>query len=265
MRLEGVRWWLLPALFVLLTVAGTVGGVAYGLKGAYENYLLKGKVRKLKTENRNLREELKGLMSKLDTLYEKQKVLAGYLGFPIYASKLNEMGIGGSLKDVELDKVKAYAEFEERLLNVIESKAFADRDRLRHLPSIPPVRGIKVSGFGIRKDPFTGGLKFHEGIDFSAQQGTPVVATADGIVEKAGMNKWGYGIQVVIDHGYGIKTRYAHLSGVSVKPGDTVRRGQVIGFVGSTGRSTGEHLHYEVIVNGEPVDPERYILVRFNR
>ena len=264
-RVDPNRWVIGGLLLLGLLVLSLLGGAVYGIKKVYDNYVLKERIEVLKAENTHLRSKLRKLTARLDTLYEKQKVLAGYLGLPIYASSLSEVGIGGSLKDADLDKLEAYAEFEERLLKVVESKAFSDRNRLRHLPSIPPVRGIKVSGFGIRKDPITGGLKFHEGVDFSAPEGTPVVATADGIVEKAGMNGWGYGIQVVINHGYGIKTRYAHLSRALVRPGDTVRRGQVIGLVGNTGRSVGEHLHYEVIVNGEPVNPNRYILVDFNR
>ena len=265
MRIEPSRWLVAAVIAFLLFSAGAVAGTVYGLKKAYDNYTLREKVNALRAENSYLRATIREMTARLDTLYERQKVLAGYFGLPIYTSDLEDVGIGGSLKDPDVDKLKAYAEFEERLLRTVESKAFADEDRLRHLPSIPPVRGIKVSGFGIRKDPVTGGLEFHKGLDYAAQEGTPVVATADGVVEKAGRNNYGYGIQVVIDHGYGIKTRYAHLSKVLVKAGDTVRRGQVIGLVGNTGKSVGEHLHYEVIKNGEPVNPEGYILVRFSR
>ncbi len=257
---------MLGVVFALALVsAGMVGGAIYGFKKAHDSYTLRERVKALKAENGYLRREIKEALSRLETLYERQKVLAGYLGLPIYNSSLEDIGIGGNLKDPDVDRLKAYAEFEERLLKAVESKAYADEDRMRHLPSIPPVRGIRVSGFGIRKDPVTGGLEFHKGLDFAAREGTPVVATADGVVEKAGRNEYGYGIQVVIDHGYGIKTRYAHLSKALVRPGDTVRRGQVIGLVGNTGKSVGEHLHYEVIKDGEPVNPDRYILVKFSR
>ncbi len=265
LKVEPTPWLVALVALLLLASAGAVGGAIYGLKRAYDDYTLRERVKALQAENAYLRGEIRSALSRLDTLHERQKVLAGYFGLPIYNSDLRDVGIGGNLKDPDVDRLKAYAEFEERLLKAVESKAFADEDRLRRLPSIPPVRGIRVSGFGIRKDPVTGGLEFHKGLDYAAREGTPVVATADGVVEKAGRNDYGYGIQVVIDHGYGIKTRYAHLSKALVKPGDTVRRGQVIGLVGNTGKSVGEHLHYEVIKDGEPVNPDRYILVRFNR
>jgi len=114
------------------------------------------------------------------------------------------------------------------------------------------------SSFGYRLDPFTRRLDMHEGQDISAPYGTPVVATARGTVRFAGYRD-AYGNMVIIDHGDGVQTAYAHLSAILVKPGDTVSRGALIGKVGSTGRSTGNHLHYEVRVNNRPVNPMRYI------
>jgi len=113
-----------------------------------------------------------------------------------------------------------------------------------------------TSGFGLRVDPFLGGLRMHSGLDFAAPRGTPVGATAAGVVERAG---WmgGYGNSVIVDHGGGLQTRYGHLSGIMVVPGETVPKGAVLGLVGSTGRSTGNHLHYEVRYRGSPIDPAR--------
>lgn len=112
-----------------------------------------------------------------------------------------------------------------------------------------------ASGFGYRNDPFTKIRKFHAGMDFSAKTGTAVYASGDGTVVRADNKATGYGNHIVIRHGYGYETLYAHLSKYNVRPGQKVKRGDVIGFVGSTGRSEAPHLHYEVHVNGEVVNP----------
>ena len=114
-----------------------------------------------------------------------------------------------------------------------------------------PVIGWFTSGYGTRKDPFNGSPDFHAGLDISADRGTPVWATADGTVESAGYNG-NYGNSVLVTHGYGISTRFGHLSRYAVSAGQKVRRGQVIGYVGATGRATSSHLHYEILINGQP-------------
>jgi murein DD-endopeptidase MepM/ murein hydrolase activator NlpD len=121
-------------------------------------------------------------------------------------------------------------------------------------PSIWPVTGWLSSGYGNRQDPFRGGRDFHPGLDISAEHGRPVVATADGTIASAS-REGAYGNLVVIDHGFGLSTRYGHLSRFAVGAGQHVRRGQVIGYVGSTGRSTSSHLHYEILVNGKLTNP----------
>jgi murein DD-endopeptidase MepM/ murein hydrolase activator NlpD len=129
---------------------------------------------------------------------------------------------------------------------------------LSSTPSIWPTRGWVTSGFGMRKSPFTGLKEKHEGWDIGARMGSQIRTAADGVVVLAG-RKSGYGKMVEIDHGYGIATRYGHNSKNLVKVGDRVKRGTLIGLVGSTGRSTGPHLHYEVLLNGIPVNPKNYI------
>lgn len=126
-------------------------------------------------------------------------------------------------------------------------------------PSIWPVNGWLTSKFGYRISPFTNEKEFHEGIDIAARIGSPVIAPADGVVAFAGKSN-GYGNLLVINHGYGLQTRYGHLSKFLVKKGEEVKRGEKIALVGDTGRSTGPHLHYEVHVEGVPVNPLRYIL-----
>ena len=122
------------------------------------------------------------------------------------------------------------------------------------MPSIWPAAGYVSSPYGLR----FGGTEFHQGIDIAADMGTPIVATADGIVTAAGWNG-GYGNMVDVDHGGGIVTRYGHASALAVTVGQQVRRGEVIAYVGSTGRSTGPHVHYEVRVDGQPVNPTGYL------
>ena len=125
-------------------------------------------------------------------------------------------------------------------------------------PSIWPVAGWLSSGYGARRDPFTGGDDFHPGLDISADFGRPVHATADAVVESA-MRNGNYGNMIVLAHGFGITTRYGHLSRFAVTPGQQVHRGEVIGYVGSTGRSTSPHLHYEIWVNGQLTNPLRLL------
>ena len=121
-------------------------------------------------------------------------------------------------------------------------------------PSIWPTIGWLSAGFGPRPDPITGEPGYHQGLDISADKGHPVLATADGVVETA---EWSgnYGNLLVVDHGFGIKTRYGHLAAFAVRQGGAIKRGDVIGYVGATGRTTGPHLHYEILVNGQLMNP----------
>lgn len=128
-----------------------------------------------------------------------------------------------------------------------------------NIPSIWPITGPLRTGYGLRNDPFGGSsVEFHKGQDISAPTGTPINATADGVVVIAGWVR-GYGNGIYIDHGNGISTRYGHLSRIDVAVGQTVKRGEHLGLVGSTGRSTGPHLHYEVRINGTAIDPLPYL------
>ena len=126
-------------------------------------------------------------------------------------------------------------------------------------PSIKPVNGWLTSGFGYRVSPFTKRREFHKGIDVASRIGTPVISPADGLVVSAS-KQGNYGNVIVINHGYNMKTRYAHLHKYRVKKGDLIKRGEIIGEVGTSGRCTGPHLHYEVLLSGVPVNPLRYIL-----
>lgn len=157
-------------------------------------------------------------------------------------------------EQIEVATVKQADSFDS-LLNYLEDQVTL----LAATPAVRPVRGWKTSGFGYRKSPFTGLREFHKGLDIATRQGTPIVATADGIVSFAG-NKGLLGKIITIDHGHGMITRYGHTYKILKKTGEPVKRGEKIALIGSTGRSTGPHLHYEVLLNGIRVNPEKYII-----
>ncbi len=150
----------------------------------------------------------------------------------------------------------------------LEKAALEKEKMLSSIPTIMPVSKEKIrvtSLFGWRRNPFNRNVRsFHSGVDFAGKPGTPIYATGDGVVEKNGRMS-GYGIVVVINHGYGYKTVYAHLSKASVKTGEKVKRGNVIGKLGRTGIATGPHLHYEVVKNGQKVNPMNYITSTLTR
>jgi murein DD-endopeptidase MepM/ murein hydrolase activator NlpD len=146
----------------------------------------------------------------------------------------------------------------DEILKLVQNKA----NMLGAIPAIQPVstKDLKqmASGFGWRTDPIYKMPKFHAGMDFAAPIGTEVYATGDGVVQRADAQASGYGNHIRIDHGYGYMTLYGHLSRTKVRPGQKVKRGEVIGYVGNTGKSTGPHLHYEVYKNGEHQNPINY-------
>ena len=190
-------------------------------------------------------------------------------------SSVRKAGYGGSNRYVALDGyvnsdlVVSTAKRIDILSSqlYVQSKSFDEifkmaknkSEMLSCIPAIMPVKGTDIyrisSHYGHRTDPFYKVTKFHGGIDFSGPVGTGIYATGDGVVSMVEQNKRGYGNNIIIDHGYGYKTRYAHLHSFSVKKGDKVQRGQEIGKMGNTGKSTAPHLHYEVIKNKKTVNP----------
>ncbi|MGB4229674.1 MAG: M23 family metallopeptidase [Bacteroidales bacterium] len=176
------------------------------------------------------------------------------LSYPALAKQVYEQ----SYEALEITKI--YNASYDTILRLSQQKDLL----MRAMPIIMPVdrRRISIrSGFGWRRDPFTKGYRFHQGLDLAGRIGTPIYATADGLVldpyAKSSMS--GYGKVVVINHGFGYQTLYGHLSKILVKPGEKVKRGQIIGHMGSTGRSKGPHLHYEIHYKGTPVNPINYL------
>ncbi len=163
----------------------------------------------------------------------------------------------GQLNNLSLRMAYQTKSFEE-ITDMVKNK----EKLLKAIPAIQPVSNKNLnrvaSGFGYRVDPLYKDYRLHAGLDFAAPSGTPIYATADGIVQTAGFNTDGYGNKVVINHGYGYQTLYGHMVRVKAKAGQRVKRGEVIGYIGSTGKSTGPHCHYEVIKRGTKVDPVYY-------
>jgi len=205
----------------------------------------------------------------LDKLYQKDNQLYSPLADNQGISKGNwEYGRGGieRYNKVQNDlsqqvqihienidhKIHLLADNLDKAQTLAEIKA----EKSKNLPAIRPViSGNMISGFGYRRHPIRGSMALHAGLDFACQTGTPVYATGDAVVGFAGRKESGYGIYIDLNHGDGLVTKYAHLSKVSVSNGQKIRRGDLIGYSGSTGASTGPHLHYEVIRNGEKIDP----------
>jgi len=210
--------------------------------------------------------EMQAKLMQLDALGERVAGLAGVA--PAFSAK-GVPGRGGLLvspqpmspQDVssELDHLEAQLAERADYLSVLDAQLTTLSVRRTMTPTVMPVtQGYNGSSFGWRVDPFTGTRSLHEGIDFSAPSGTPIVAAAGGVVLAAEFHT-GYGYMVDIDHGNDLVTRYAHSSRLLVKPGDLVKRGQRIALVGSTGRSTGSHLHFEVRLGGVAVNPNNFL------
>ena len=175
--------------------------------------------------------------------------------------KINVMNDDAIGKDIagQLNNITARMAYQFESYDAIE-KLIKNQDvKLASIPAIQPVSNKQLtriaSGFGMRIDPVYGTPKMHKGLDFTAPQGTPIYATGDGVAEVPGYSESGFGNHVIINHGYGYETLYGHMIKVKVRNGHRVKRGEVIGWVGSTGKSTGPHCHYEVHINGQPVDP----------
>jgi murein DD-endopeptidase MepM/ murein hydrolase activator NlpD len=240
------------------------------LKGEIEIY--KGELERLNSDMELVNRVLKDIEKRDEDLYR----LALYADeFP---KELRIMGTGGSDKYSYLDGysnselLKRTSERMDMLEQRLQGQSLSFKELLdlaknkeKMLASIPAIQPVSnknlremASGFGYRIDPIYKTRRMHTGMDFTARIGTNIYATGDGVVEALEKSGWGYGHCIVINHGYGYKTRYAHLSAFKVKRGQKVKRGELIGLVGNTGKSTGPHLHYEVEKRGKKVNPIHY-------
>jgi murein DD-endopeptidase MepM/ murein hydrolase activator NlpD len=223
--------------------------------------------------------DINSLKSKLVDLKNFEKKIRNVANIEENADQENLFGVGGSIPedfDTQIPITEEYnsliQEMHEQtqqfnLAAINQKKSFESlfnnledqRNLLAATPAIRPTDGWISSTFGYRTSPFTGLREFHNGLDIATRKGTPILAAADGVVTFAG-TKGLMGRLIVIDHGHGMVTRYAHIYKMLKKRGDAVKKGDTIALVGNTGRSTGSHLHYEVHLNGIPVNPAKYIL-----
>jgi murein DD-endopeptidase MepM/ murein hydrolase activator NlpD len=276
-RAQHVWGWIRHALFAIMMGTIIVTAIYYTWETPREKLL--------REQNRDLRERLDILCRRLDASSEvindiierDDNFYRVMMGAPRLSASERQALIDddyeyarlSSLSDAELigmlshkmDLVEEQLAMQSQSFDELRRLAASGSERMQHIPSIQPLRTeamkAMASGYGYRSDPIYGTSRFHEGLDFAANIGTPVFATARGRVVKAGWES-GYGNMVEIDHGYDYVTRYAHLSKFNVKTGDSVGRGDEIGSVGNTGKSTGPHLHYEVRYKGAPQNPINY-------
>lgn len=261
------------ALLALAGVAALCVLSAAALPFIFQRAVARGaEVNALRAENETLRstngeiESLRHQVAYFEDKATKFALMAGVEDLP------SSRGVGGlrepgepaiddgeALLDEEFESLKERSSVLEESFNRLD-KVYSDQSlMLATTPSVAPVKGMISYGYAWRNDPFTGNRAFHKGVDIVAPRGTEVIAPADALVLKAGRLP-GYGNVVYLSHSNGLTSRYAHLQGFSVRPGQKVSRGEVIGQVGNTGRSLGAHLHYEILVNNRRVDPSQYIL-----
>ncbi len=232
------------------------------------------KYEELNKEVEILHKRMQELAIKDDSIYRvifgvpavDESARTGAYGGVEYARDVLDMPNNEIIASIEqkVNHLKRQVVVQQNSFDELLSLAKQWKEYWKHIPAIQPVDNKHLrriaSGFGYRIDPIYRVRKFHEGLDFSAPIGTPIYATGDGIVEKVKRSRRGYGNHVIINHGFGYKTLYAHMSKIIVKPGQKVKRGQIIGYVGNTGKSTAPHLHYEVWKNGKKVNPINYFV-----
>ena len=274
----------ITAIFLIFT-----GVTAFYAINGLTDLVNDSKVQSLKRANQVLKSHISQLNGRIDSLFSQMSYLQSkdddirlLMDLPDLDADIREVGVGGAKTDIDLGTnlagfflddysrtslLNSYEKIEqlERQLK-FEMKSYANlsqlvrnkKDSLKYLPAIFPTEGNRLTdGFGMRRHPITGRNSMHEGLDIAAKIGKPVYATADGVVKFIG-NNGGYGKSVFINHKYGFQTRYAHLNKYLVSTGQFVKRGDIIGEVGNSGRSTGSHLHYEVRFRNVPLDPKDY-------
>ncbi|MGA2300135.1 MAG: M23 family metallopeptidase [Candidatus Acidiferrum sp.] len=253
------------AIIGSITVAAAIGSYSRMLWKIGNYNALRHDQETLKKQYRELQTSVKDTNQRLDSLQSLATEVAMTYGVMRYhPAAFDQMDSAATPEDAFDRSVEQYSFLKRNAaaiavsadgLRLLPASAFADSS---YTPSIWPVLGRITDGFGERLDPFSGEGAFHTGVDVGADYGAPVHVTADGMVLDAGEHS-GYGRVVIVDHGFGLTTWYAHLSSYAVIAGTRVKRGEVIGYTGISGRSTGPHVHYEVRMNNAPVNPWRYM------
>ena len=283
-RIRVPRWLLTRSLllFILFVGAAALAGYHYyrSVEDLAENQALRAENVRLRSDLKRVRERVADIGATLDRVeHFDQKLRAiARLSDPERHLAIGPVGmLDADEKDSpsaramlaepvdpqrlthKIDSLEQAAGRQEESLQELETYFEKQNTLLASMPSVWPARGWVTSDFGQRVDPFTAERIMHRGLDIGAAHGTQVQAPSDGLVIFAGVDG-GYGKVLVLDHGYGVKTRYAHMAEIAAKVGDHIKRGERIGAIGNTGRSTGPHLHYEVRINGVPENPRKFIL-----
>lgn len=275
--------------FLSLTVA-----LAVGLLILYSSYfespkelMLKNEVKEMEYYYQNLQKEVDKLNTILSGMeYRDDNIYRAVLGAEPIEKNIRDAGIGGADRYEEIrnknviheevivklheavDKLRRKVYIESKSQDDVVDMAKNKEKLFAAIPAIQPVANKELialaSGFGMRIHPVYKVRKMHTGVDFAAVIGTPIYATADGVIDRTDVSFSGYGKVIEIDHGFGYRTRYAHMHGFAVRQGQRVKRGDLIGYVGDTGLSTAPHLHYEVFVNGMHVNPIYYFFNDLN-
>ncbi|MFQ6605484.1 MAG: M23 family metallopeptidase [Fidelibacterota bacterium] len=288
-----VRQWHF-SLSQIFAIAGfstvIIGAILFFTAEVFTQWVYHNKLREIQSEYSSiyttlnyLQGEVENLDNRMEEIVEKDQAVRSYADLPPIDQDVRSLGIGGvpAERSPELDdqlpviksrisnlesnikQLSREVKLELASYEDIYDKVKIDSEKLKHIPSIRPVIGGYLnSNFGYRKDPLDGKRRFHHGLDITVGDGAPVLAPADGVVKEARI-RGGYGKYIKIDHGYGYQTLFLHLSKINVKKGEKVRRGDVIGKTGRTGRVSGPHLHYEVHYYGTPQDPLDYFFTGY--
>lgn len=273
----------LSFFFALLIISLITIGLFTNIFHSYRIRILENDREHLQKELLTIKERVAFLGDELNSIEKMGDELRNVASLPPIDDDMRQVGVGGPIYygsldfgyypdeisktaieiKLDLDKFERAIRLEKSSMDEINAELFEREDRVSHFPSICPILGGRITEqFGFRVDPFTGKIAAHKGIDIPMPTGTSVLATAEGIIKVAKTNytlNKSYGQEIVIDHGYGYETRYAHLSDVFVRKGQKVKRWEIIGEVGETGKATGPHLHYEVLYKKKPQNPENFI------
>lgn len=260
----------LAAIFLISNMVA--GLLTSNLLKSRENEALRAENLRLKSHISQLEDRVASVDEELAGLVETDRMLRILADLPVLEEDVRQVGVGGTIRETPLDpelaelskgtwsleKVERELNLQKASFEEIQEKLSSNAELLEHTPTLRPVAGGYISSaFGLRRDPFTKQTTHHPGVDIAQERGTAVVATAAGEVIYAG-HYYSYGRFVVVDHGFGYQTAYGHLNRMNVRAGQYVEKGQKIGEVGSSGRATGSHLHYEVRISGRPVNPSDY-------
>lgn len=266
----------IPLHYIYVFIAGAVIGMLTitGMAGSYTRMVLKTqRFNQLRIE----KEALKSQYSQLEQIAQQNQLQAQSLssladevsslyGLKADPSLAEDDPASASLQQLYALRMTAMTGAASVGIGMgdVHEASLRDWMRLAAAPTLWPVQGRITASFGERIDPFSGEGAFHRGVDISSEIGTPVIAPADGVIQFADVMN-GYGRTIVVDHGNGVSTLYGHLSGYAVSTGLQVHRGDTLGFVGQSGRSTGPHLHYEVRIFNTPVNPHKYLVFTLNQ